>query len=121
MCSVCRSKYGTYPEYHTSADDLSVVTAKGLQGSYDLMIKCIETLEHNEFYKINVTCEPQLGKRGLYPMISKKGSYDAVKAMTDFITYCDGRNDLIGISDLIGVDTMSLIGIIKSLREHNLL
>lgn len=121
VCSVCRSKYGTYPEYHTSADDLSVVTAKGLRGSYDLMIKCIETLEHNEFYKINVTCEPQLGKRGLYPMISRKGSYDAVKAMTDFITYCDGRNDLIGISELIGVDTMSLIGIIKSLKEHHLL
>ncbi|MCX4305183.1 MAG: DUF4910 domain-containing protein [Acetatifactor sp.] len=121
VCSVCRSKYGTYPEYHTSADDLSFVTSQGLFGSYELMIKCIEALEHNEKYKVKVLCEPQLGRRNMYPTVSQKGSYDGVKTMTDFITFCDGTNDLIAISDLIGVDVLTLLPVIEQLKEAEII
>lgn len=121
VCSVCRSKFGEYPEYHTSADNLSFVTEKGLSGSYELLIKCIQTLEHNNYYKTSILCEPQLGKRGLYPTISRKGQYDEVKVLTNLIAYCDGRNDLIDISEMIHVDTMKLIPIVEKLLEHNIL
>lgn len=121
VCTVCRSKFGEYPEYHTSADNLSFVTAAGLTGTYHLMKKCIDSLEYNEFYKINVLCEPQLGKRGLYPTVSQKGSYDSVEAMTNFIAYCDGKNDLIDISNQINVDTITLINLIERLDEFGLL
>ena len=117
----CRSKFGEYPEYHTSADDLDLISPEGLQGAYDVMIKVINALEYNEKYKIDVTCEPQLGKRGLYPNVSKKGSYDAVKAMVDFITYADGRNDLIDISNIIGVPISELINITVKLTDNQLL
>lgn len=64
VCAVCRSKYGEYPEYHTSADDLSLISEEGLQGTYKLMKKCILALEYNYYYRVNCLCEPQLGKRG---------------------------------------------------------
>ena len=100
---------------------MTVVSPEGFQGSYEVMTQAITTLEHNGYYRIKVLCEPQLGKRGLYPTISQKGSYDEVKAMTNFIAYADGKNDLIDISDLIHVPTGKLIEISQNLMNNDLL
>ena len=116
----CRSKYGEYPEYHTSADDMNLISPEGLQGAYDVMVKVINALEHNTIYKIVCKCEPQLGKRGLYPTISQKGSYDAVMAIKNFIAYADGKNDLIRISEIINVSVDELISIKKKLVDNQL-
>lgn len=121
VCGICRSKYGEYPEYHTSADDLSLISEEGLRGTFDLMKKCIQALEYNYCYRVKCLCEPQLGKRGLYPTISQKGSYDDVAAMIDFIAYADGHNDLIDISDRIQVPVEVLIPIIKKLMEKEII
>ena len=117
----CRSKFGEFPEYHTSADNMSFVSPEGFQGSYDVMTKVINALEANRKYKINVLGEPQLGKRGLYPTTSQKGSYDGIRAMTNLIAYADGNNDLIDISGRIGVSVDKLIPICEMLRENQLL
>lgn len=113
----CRSKYEEYPEYHTSADNMDLISPEGLQGAYDVMVKVINTLENNYFYCMNCKCEPQLGKRGLYPTVSQKGSYNSVKATTHFIAYADGRNDLIDISNIINVSTTDLIDIKERIAE----
>ena len=116
----CRSKFGEYPEYHTSADNMELVSPSGFQGSYEVMTQVICVLESNARYRIKVLGEPQLGKRGLYPTVSQKGSYDGVKAMTDFITYADGKNDLIDISNRIGVPVYKLLSVIDKLKKADL-
>lgn len=121
VCAFCRSKYHEYPEYHTSADDLSLISPEGLQGSYEVMVKVIDALEHNRYYRMTVPCEPQLGKRGLYPTIQQKGTYEAFRALQHFTAYADGRNDLIDISNLIGTPVDQLIPIVAKLTEHQLL
>ena len=121
VCGFCRTKFAQYPEYHTSADDLGVISAEGFEGSFDIITKCIKVLESNHNYKIKVLCEPQLGKRGLYPTISQKGSYDAIKNMTNFIAYADGKNSLLEIAEIIGADAMELIDIAKKLCESDLM
>ena len=120
VCAFCRSKYHEYPEYHTSADDLSLISPAGLQGSYDVMVKVINALEYNRHYQMTCPCEPQLGKRGLYPTISQKGTYAAFRAMQHFTAYADGRNDLIAISEIIGTPVDQLIPIVGKLMEHHL-
>lgn len=117
----CRSKFGEYPEYHTSADDLSLVSPEGLQGAYDVMTQVIDALEMNQRYQVQVLCEPQLGKRGLYPTTSQKGSYDKVKAMVDFIAYADGKIDIIDISNKILVPIGELIRVVKKLKVNNVI
>jgi aminopeptidase-like protein len=121
VCSICRSKYGEYPEYHTSADNLDLISPQGLGGAFDVYRKCIEALEGNHVYRIKCLGEPQLGKRGLYPTISKKGQYDEIRSMMDFIAYADGSNDLIAISDLIGAPVEQLIQIADKLKTAELL
>lgn len=115
-----RSKYGEYPEYHTSKDDMGLISPSGLFGAYDVMVKCIDGLEANRRYKIQCYGEPQLGKRGLYPTISQKGSYDEVKTMTDFIAYADGKNDLFDISEIIGVPVWEIVPIAEKLAAADL-
>ena len=117
----CRSKFSEYPEYHTSADDMGLISPSGFQGSYAVMTEVIDALEYNDYYKVSVLCEPQLGKRGLYPTISQKGSCNNVKEMTDFLAYADGKNDLIDISNRIGVPIKRLLEISKRLIETGIL
>lgn len=121
VCDFCRSKYGEYPEYHTSADDMSLISPRGLSGAYHVMTQVLAALEVNGFYRVNCLCEPQLGKRGLYPTESRKGIYHEVKKLTNLIAYADGERDLIEISTKIGVPLVELIPIVEKLVAAGLL
>jgi len=121
IATICRTKYGEYPEYHTSLDDLTVISPSGLYGGYEKIKKAIELLEKNDYYKVTVLCEPQLGKRGLYPTISTKTSAATVRVMMDFITYADGDNDLIDIANIIGVQAEDLFEIVDKLKAVKLI
>ena len=121
VCTFCRSKFGEYPEYHTSADNLSVISSDGLDNSLNICQQYVIALEKNDYYSIKCMGEPQMGKRGLYPLISQKGSANDVQMMMDFIAYADGQNDLLDISNRIDVPVSKLIPIVEQLLQQNLL
>jgi aminopeptidase-like protein len=120
VVSIMRSKYGEYPEYHTSNDDLDLITPDGLGGAYDALRKTLATLERNYTYKSAVPGEPQLGKRGLYPTVSIKGSTAGVQVMMNFLAYCDGGHDLIDIANITGTPAWTLFEIADKLEEAGL-
>ena len=120
VCDFCRSKYVEYPEYHTSADNMDLISPKGFAGAYDVMIQVLKALEYNGFYRVTCLCEPHLGKRGLYPSESRKGIYEEVKKLTNLIAYADGTEDLIAISTRIGVPVEELIPSIDKLLAAGL-
>ena len=101
IASIMRSKYGEYPEYHTSLDNFDLVTESGLIGGYVAIRRSIEILENDCILKTTVLCEPQLGKRGMYPLLSKKNLAPQIKSMMNLISFCDGSNSLLEIADLI--------------------
>jgi aminopeptidase-like protein len=121
VASIMRSKFGEYPEYHTSLDNMDLVTPAGLQGSFDVYTECIELIEKNETYKVNCFGEPQLGKRGLYPTLSTKESGRMVRDMMNFLAYADGKNDLVDISNIINVPVKELYPIIDKLYKNGLI
>lgn len=62
-----RSQHGTFPEYHTSADNLDFIKPEKMADTLDKAIQAIEILEHNASYlNLKPKCEPRLGKYGLY-------------------------------------------------------
>ena len=75
-----RTKFAEYPEYHTSADDIGMISPSGFQGSYDTVVP-----------------------------------------MCDFIAYADGTNDLIDISNIIGIPVRGLIPIVNKLKEEKII
>jgi aminopeptidase-like protein len=117
VCSVMRSKYGEYPEYHTSLDDLTVVTPAGLEGAANVLRDCIELVEANGRWRSVMPGEPQLGPRGLYPTTSFKGSTAGVRSMMDVLAYCDGTNDLISLSERTRVPVSTVREIVEKLES----
>jgi aminopeptidase-like protein len=122
VASIMRSKYGEYPEYHTSLDDLeNVVTPSGLDGGYWAIRKILEALEKNMKYKINVLCEPQMGKRGLYPNVSTKKEDKKIKMMMNLISFCDGNLSLLEIAEKLNVPIYELYEMIELLKINKLI
>jgi aminopeptidase-like protein len=121
IASIMRSKYGEYPQYHTSLDDLSFVTPKGLEGGFNAIKDAIEIIEQNLKPSINVLCEPQLGKRKLYPEISRRGVDSDVRLMMDFISYCDGKNTLLQIANFVNKPFKEIKHVMDELVKQNLI
>ena len=121
VASVMRSKYAEYPEYHTSLDDLNLVTASGLGGGFLAYKRILECIEGDCYPRVTVLCEPQLGKRELYPTLSTKKSSEQVRVMMNLITYSDGRLSLLEIAERIGQPMWELLPIVERLSGLGLL
>lgn len=121
VISVMRSKYGEYPEYHTSKDDLTIISPKGLGGGFEALKKMIEAIEANERYRVTTLCEPQLGKRGLYPTTSTHDTWKQVKALKNLLAYCDGTEDLISVCERIDESLTTILPIVERLKAEGLL
>lgn len=115
VASIMRSRYDTYPEYHTSLDDLSLVTPRGLGDTFAAYRRVIETLEANRRYRVTCLCEPQLGKRGLYPTTSDKSTIGKVYRMINLIAYCDGAEDLLAIAGRLGAPAWEFTPLVERL------
>lgn len=122
MGSLMRSKHGDYPEYHTSADNKDFVSFEAMQASVEKYLKIVEVLEWNEKY-INTLPygEPQLGKRNLYPTLSKKDAHQSIDAMMWMLNFSDGKHDLIAISEKSNILVKELIESTKILLEKAIL
>lgn len=103
VASIMRTRYQSYPEYHTSLDDLSLVTPSGLAGGFSVVQQVLKLLEGNRIYRAVHPCEPQLGKRGLYPTLSTRGAGNTVRSMTNLLAYADGTKDLVEIAEVVGL------------------
>ena len=121
IASIFRTKYGKYPEYHTSLDDFSLVTLKGITGGFNVVKEAIKILLKNIYPKANILCEPQMGKRGLYPNLSTKQKKTSSKAFLSFIQYSDGKNSIEKISKLIKLDLKTTKKIYSKLINHKLI
>lgn len=121
IASIMRSKYGEYPEYHTSQDDLiNVVTPEGLEGGYRAIQLAIEAIEENKYPVTCFYCEPQLSRRGLYPTISIKSSSSDLQLMMDIISWSDGTKSMLDIAEICNVPIWTIYPIIKVLVREKL-
>jgi len=122
IATIMRSKYGEYPEYHTSMDDFGpVVTADGLGGGFRAVQRAIAILERDCVPQVTCLGEPQLGKRDLYPDLSCRGSAGQVRGMMNMISYCDGTRSLLQIAELIDEPFEMLFDLLQPLIEARLI
>ena len=128
----CRTKYGEYPEYHSSADNLSLINEKGFQGSFDTIMSIIDAFELGLKPKAIIKCEPQLGKRNLYFTPAKEKSHNNVvmglenhalqrKIRMNVLVYCDGKTNVFEISKIINVPLNEVLKELKILFSKSLI
>lgn len=121
VASIMRSKYLTYPEYHTSLDDLNFISPAGLAGAISAIAKAILAVELNGRYRATVLGEPQLGRRGLYPTLGTRDGGLTVRRMLDVLAYSDGAHDLLEIAEMLGVPVWELAAVARQLLDQELL
>lgn len=121
VCSVMRSKYMTYPEYHTSYDDFKLVTAKGMSDSFELYCKIIEAIEVDCIPVSIVKGEPMMSDRGLRPTTGIKGSALSTMDLMNLLIYSNGQRTLLEISGILDKPVWELKNSAKILCEAGLL
>lgn len=118
-----RSKYGTFPEYHTSEDNLlKVVTPAGLQGGYDILKDALELIEKNFFLKSLVLCEPFYNKRGMYPKFTVKGDNfrELMLKMNHIVSYSDNKTPAIAIAEKLSITFDKFLSLVKILERKKI-
>jgi aminopeptidase-like protein len=117
-----RTPHGEYPEYHTSADDLSFVQPAELDASYAAVLEVLDVLENDRSYdNLSPFGEPQLGKRGIYPTMGGQQATDAVMAMLWVLAYSDGGTSLLDMAGVAGTDFAALRAAAATLEGAGLL
>jgi aminopeptidase-like protein len=118
-----RTQHGKFPEYHTSADNLSFVTPEALLGTFGFCLDVFRLLEANLTYlNLNPKCEPQLGKRGLYRTMGGLPDAGARElAMLWTLNLSDGQHSLLDIAERSGLRFSAIEQAAEALGESGLL
>lgn len=118
-----RTPHGTFPEYHTSADNLDFVKPQSLAESFKACITILSILEKNcRYLNTNPKCEPQLGQRGLYGMIGgASGDKSSEMAMLWVLNLSDGEHTLLDIAERSNLSFDSISHAADLLKQSGLL
>jgi aminopeptidase-like protein len=118
-----RTPHGTYPQYHSSGDNLDFVKPKSLANSYELCLSLFDLLDQNRAYvNMNPKCEPQLGRRGLYRAVAGQQEKQSKElAMLWVLNGSDGTQTLLDIAERANLPFRSIETAAKALREVGLL
>ena len=100
VVTFCKSKFDKYPEYHTSDDNLKIVTEKGLAQSFEVIKNIIDSFEFGALPKTMIKCDPNLGKRNLYHFISALENYsnNEIALRKNLIAFSNGKNNIFDIA-----------------------
>ena len=119
-----RTPYLRYPEYHTSLDNKNFISFEALEGSVGTCFDLVQAIESNEVWRNTAPfCEPQLGRRGLYPAIggNKSGLPDKPATMLWLLNLADGTRDLLKIAEESGQPLKALRSAAEDLFAAGLL
>ena len=117
-----RSVWGSFPEYHTSADNLDFIGSIHLAESLRVCAAILDVLEKNRRYcNQNPYCEPQLGKRNLYRSTGGDGVGVEISARLWVLNLSDGEHSLLDIAERSGIPFSAISDAAELLCEHGLL
>jgi aminopeptidase-like protein len=117
--TLSRTPHGLFPQYHSSADDLTLLTPAALAGSFRTALAIIDVVETNATYRNRSPYgEPQLGRRGLYQSVPDGTNPEA--AYLWLLNLSDGENDLLAIAERSGLTFEAVRDAALTLEEHDL-
>lgn len=100
-----RTPNSEYPEYHTSADDFSLIDRQSFRESLRACASILAAADRNEVYvSLNPKCEPQLGRRGLFRATGGTQPAEFEHALLWVLNQSDGRHSLLDIAERSGLE-----------------
>jgi aminopeptidase-like protein len=121
--SLMRARHGQFPEYHTSADDPSFVSAERLEESLAVCRSILDVVDTNHTYRTTSPYgEPQLGSRGIYRAMGGEPDLGELQlAMLWLLQLADGTRSLLDVAERAGLRFALVRRAAVLLAEHGLL
>jgi aminopeptidase-like protein len=117
-----RSVWGTFPEYHTSADNLEFIRPEKLAASLGVCAAIVDVIENNRTYRnLNPFCEPQLGRRDLYRTTGGDSIGPQINARLWVLNFSDGEHSLLDIAERSGIAFSVVCEAAETLEQAGLL
>jgi aminopeptidase-like protein len=115
-----RTPHGLFPQYHSSADNLDLVTSAALGESFRIALEIVDAVETNASYlNRSPYGEPQLGRRGLYQSVPDGTNPEA--PLLWVLSLSDGSHDLLAIAERSGLPYRAIREAAATLERHDLL
>jgi len=117
-----RSAEEGYAEYHTSADNLELVSSTALAAALSAVQDIVEILDSNRRYRnLAPHGEPQLGRRGIYRDTGGAASPELQRALLWVLSLSDGDHDLVEIYKRSALHYKTLLQAVEMLAGAGLL
>ena len=111
-----------FAEYHSSADNLDFIQPKQLANSLRVCAAILDVLENNRRYRnLNPFCEPQLGRRNLYPSVGGHSIASEICARLWVLNLSDGEHSLLDIAERSDLPFSAISDAADLLSESGLL
>jgi aminopeptidase-like protein len=100
-----RTPNGEYPEYHSAADNLSLLRPESLSHSLAVLRRIVAVIEGDALYRSsNPKGEPQLGRRGLYAAVGgQRAASSHQLALLWVLNLADGHHSLLEMAERAGL------------------
>ena len=121
FASVTRSKYGTYPEYHTSGDNLSIISPESLNDSIGFFIKLISAYEENRIPVAEKIGEPMYSKYGLRSSLGASTLSQFEANISNIVALSDGSLDSHELSSLLSISSDEISDLLDLLVSKNII
>lgn len=118
--SIMRSKYATYPEYHTSKDDREFISSMAIYESFNFYYDLLLSFFHAKYPVSVYKCEPKLSKYKLKPTLSKSNNYLTNRDLLNVLTYCTGFLTMEEIANQVNIDLSEVTKYVKKLGKLGL-
>lgn len=122
--TLARKKFGDYKEYHTSADNLSILNYQTIIDTCKFIVKIVEEVNSNKIYTKNNFCEPFLAKKKLIENVATLENMKSInrKKISDFLAYVDESHDLVSLKEKCNIKNISKLAKLlerkKLIKEH---
>lgn len=117
VITLCNTKFGGFPEYHTSADNLEVISPSAIHMSVECVVYALGLFAYNDNPIIRDPCEPMLSRVGLYPHTRDyAGTQDYVMRLLNFCAYADGAMSLVDMASRFSWTPQEALDVYDSVR-----
>ncbi len=117
----CRKKFGEYPEYHTSDDNLSIIDDKTLEQSKNFIFNLVSEIQKNKIYLKSNNCEPFLSKYNLWEKIRHKTFAKENRDIFNIIAYASRNKDLKKLQSELNINKNNITEYINLLKDKKLI
>ena len=124
-----RVTYGLYPEYHSSGDSQDLFSLDSIIDTAITLFYCVQLYEKQDMRpRVSVGCEPQLGKRGLYPDLHSnvedrkqfEQNFLQLDRLLSVLSFSDGSFSFAELCQVLDCSPLELFLLMELLHYHQL-